>query len=60
MAGVVQSGKGWLSHYGWPMQITLNIEDIHADTPLPPLFRVRQRWQTRAAGRCDGSGAGRA
>ncbi|MCX7860050.1 MAG: nickel-dependent lactate racemase [Chloroflexus sp.] len=28
------------------MQITLNIEGIHADMPLPPLFRVRQRWQT--------------
>jgi hypothetical protein len=28
------------------MQITLNIEQIRADTPLPPIFRVRQRWQT--------------
>jgi hypothetical protein len=28
------------------MQITLNIEQIRADTPLPPLFRVRQCWQT--------------
>lgn len=28
------------------MQINLNIEDLSADTPLPPLYRVRQRWDT--------------
>lgn len=29
------------------MQISLNIEGLTADTPLPPLHRVRQRWESR-------------
>jgi hypothetical protein len=40
------------------MQISLNIEDLTADTPLPPLQRVRQRWQTRPL--ADVAGAARA
>ncbi|GAB4437565.1 MAG: lactate racemase domain-containing protein [Chloroflexi bacterium OHK40] len=29
------------------MQITLNSEELTTDAPLPPLYRVRQRWETR-------------
>jgi len=29
------------------VDITLTFPDITADIPLPPLFRVRQRWETR-------------
>jgi Lactate racemase N-terminal domain len=29
------------------MQISLNIEDLSNDTPLPPLYRVRQLWDTQ-------------
>ncbi|MCU0491896.1 MAG: nickel-dependent lactate racemase [Chloroflexaceae bacterium] len=28
------------------MQITLNIHDLTCDLPLPPLYRVRQRWSS--------------
>ncbi|MFQ3664252.1 MAG: lactate racemase domain-containing protein [Chloroflexaceae bacterium] len=40
------------------MDITLTFPDMTADVPLPPLFRVRQRWETRPL--ADVAGATRA